>query len=99
MGEFSNEVIEATTYAVGCSKEQAIIILKETERQKLLITNGFINNLNTLQELCFTREAQLSEKIKGHDFNNGYSCALHDIRGELEKIKEKVNTTSEVQKR
>ena len=47
--------------------------------------------LDKLINLCFDREAQLSNKIKGYDYHNGYSCALHDIRGELKAIKESLN--------
>lgn len=49
-----------------------------------------INKITRLQDLCFKRERQLSEKIKGHDYNNGYSCALHDIRDELEALKSSI---------
>ena len=49
--------------------------------------NVAIEKITKLQDLCFMREGQLSDKIKGHDYNNGYSCALHDIRNELEALK------------
>lgn len=44
--------------------------------------------ISILQDLCFKREQQLSFKIKGHDYHNGYSCALHDVRRELAALKE-----------
>ena len=43
--------------------------------------------IEKLQNVCFTREGQLSMEIKGHDYNNGYSCALHDIRMELNALR------------
>lgn len=46
-----------------------------------------MEKISILQDLCFRRESQLSHKIKGHDYHNGYSCALHDIRNELESLK------------
>ena len=37
MIEFESDVIEATISTIGCSKEVAIVILKEMERQKLIM--------------------------------------------------------------
>ena len=45
---------------------------------------SWIKKIDILSNLCFTREGELSNKIKGHDYHNGYSCALHDIRKELD---------------
>lgn len=48
---------------------------------------SWVKNIDKLSSLCFTKEGQLSEKIKGHDFHNGYSCALYDIRMELKALR------------
>ncbi len=73
--EFSDE-----TLCHSCiEKWRSVLITKETHR--------FLSKIDALVDLCFLRESQLSRKIKGHDYHNGYSCALHDIRGELGAIK------------
>ena len=48
---------------------------------------SWVKNIDKLSNLCFTREGQLAAKIKGHDYHNGYSCALHDIRMELKALR------------
>lgn len=65
------------------------IVVIGLEEQELELRKGFLEKINTLQSLCFKREGQLSGKIKGHDYHNGYSCALHDIRNELDALKKK----------
>lgn len=43
--EFSSESIEITTLALGCSKEMAIEVLRETERQKKIVLGQFVNKI------------------------------------------------------
>jgi len=85
--EFSDE----TMCRVCIDKWKEVLRIKERNR--------FIEHLDTLKSLCFTREAKLSDKIIGHDYNNGYSCALHDIRNELEGIKKRLKRTQKGSKR
>lgn len=42
MPEFKPETIQNTTYALGCSKEMAIEVLREIERQKKIAVGNFI---------------------------------------------------------
>ena len=67
-------------------------VLTDLERLSYLekrVTEKYelIRKITLLQSLCFRKEGQLSMEIKGHDYNNGYSCALHDIRNELSALK------------
>ncbi len=80
----SEQTSNRTAADIGLLRGMIVLGLEE---QELELRKNFIFRIRALQDLCFKREAQLSKKIKGHDYHNGYSCALHDIRKELDALK------------
>lgn len=76
---FDSEVLKATQHSVGCSKEQAVIILKEIERQRELVINETIKRF---KEIIY-EEIRMERFAYGQGFKKACDEMEKDILAKL----------------
>ncbi len=85
MPEFEKEVMDATVYAVGCSREQAIIILKELQRQLDNQKQDFFRKIDYEIKDCNVLIKLTEKRILDVKKQRDYSNIIQSMKDVLER--------------